>query len=195
MRRKQRTTDCPDRRQILPSATDSSNTGGTPANSSLGRPARPVHALVRPLPSCPHSISRDQRSVPDVRGPDDRFLPCPRGSHRSQQATREHVEMFLADFAENHKPATVQTRYKVLRLFFSFLLEERVITAHSMANMKATIGARSAGGRPRLRPVEEASLHSDWRRFRKSEGLGDPETLHGHRHASRRACEPADRGH
>ena len=53
-----------------------------------------------------------------------------------QQVTREHVEMFLADFAETHKPATVQTRYKVLRLFFSFLLEERVITAHPMANMK-----------------------------------------------------------
>src|ERR1039458_709641 len=38
--------------------------------------------------------------------------------------TREHVESFLGDFAETHKPATVQTRYKCLRLFFSFLLEE-----------------------------------------------------------------------
>lgn len=50
--------------------------------------------------------------------------------------TREHVESFLADFAEGHKPATVQTRYKCLRLFFSFLLEEGEITRHPMANMK-----------------------------------------------------------
>ncbi len=53
-----------------------------------------------------------------------------------EKITREHVEMFLADFTEGHKPATVQTRYKCLRLFFSFLLEEREITVHPMANMK-----------------------------------------------------------
>lgn len=50
--------------------------------------------------------------------------------------TREHVETFLAEFAETHKPATVQTRYKCLRLFFSFLLEEGEVTRHPMANMK-----------------------------------------------------------
>jgi site-specific recombinase XerD len=60
--------------------------------------------------------------------------------------TREHVESFLADFAEGwvkspgtwaaHKPATVQTRYKCLRLFFSYLLEEGEITKHPMVNMK-----------------------------------------------------------
>jgi site-specific recombinase XerD len=52
------------------------------------------------------------------------------------QITREHVEMFLAAFAVDHKPATLQTRYKCLRLFFTFLLEEREITRHPMANMK-----------------------------------------------------------
>jgi site-specific recombinase XerD len=50
--------------------------------------------------------------------------------------TREHVESFLADFAVSHKPATVQTRYKCLRLFFSFLQEEGEITTHPMTNMK-----------------------------------------------------------
>lgn len=50
--------------------------------------------------------------------------------------TREHVETFLADFAEGHMPATTLTRYKCLRLFFSFLLEEGEITKHPMANMK-----------------------------------------------------------
>lgn len=33
------------------------------------------------------------------------------------RVTREHVEIFLADFAETHKPASVQTRRKLLRLF------------------------------------------------------------------------------
>lgn len=50
--------------------------------------------------------------------------------------TREHVETFLADFAEQHKPATVHTRYKCLRLFFAFLAEEGEISSHPMANMK-----------------------------------------------------------
>jgi len=50
--------------------------------------------------------------------------------------TREHVETFLADFAEGHMPATTQTRYKCLRLFFSFLLEEGEIRSHPMINMK-----------------------------------------------------------
>lgn len=64
--------------------------------------------------------------------------------------TREHVETFLADFAAGwqpkdgnkppegppHKPATCQTRYKCLRLFFTFLLEEGEIRTHPMANMK-----------------------------------------------------------
>jgi site-specific recombinase XerD len=50
--------------------------------------------------------------------------------------TREHVETFLSQFAESHKPATVQTRYKCLRLFFTFLKEEGEITKHPMENMK-----------------------------------------------------------
>jgi site-specific recombinase XerD len=50
--------------------------------------------------------------------------------------TPEHVEMFLGEFAETHKPATVQTRYKCLRLFFTYLLEEGEVTKHPMANMK-----------------------------------------------------------
>ncbi len=52
------------------------------------------------------------------------------------KVTREHVETFLADFAERHAPATVQTRYKCLRLFFTFLAEEGEISRHPMANMR-----------------------------------------------------------
>ena len=52
------------------------------------------------------------------------------------RVTREHVETFLADFAESHAPATVQTRYKCLKLFFAFLVEEREIERDPMVNMK-----------------------------------------------------------
>lgn len=50
--------------------------------------------------------------------------------------TREHVETFLGAFAETHKPATVQTRYKCLKLFFAFLREETEIAKDPMANMR-----------------------------------------------------------
>jgi site-specific recombinase XerD len=54
----------------------------------------------------------------------------------ASKVTREHVEAFLADFAECHAPATVQTRYKCLKLFFAFLREEGEVTRDPMANMK-----------------------------------------------------------
>ncbi len=69
---------------------------------------------------------------------------------------REHVETFLADFAASHAPATVQTRYKCLRLFFSYLLEESEISTHPMANMKPP--QVPAVPVPVLDPVQLASL-------------------------------------
>jgi len=53
------------------------------------------------------------------------------------RVTREHIELFLAHFAgQGHKPATVQTRYKCIRLFFSYLLEEGEVPSHPMVNMR-----------------------------------------------------------
>jgi len=54
----------------------------------------------------------------------------------ADQVCREHVETFLATYAETHAPATVQTRYKCLKLFFAFLCEEGEVTRDPMANMK-----------------------------------------------------------
>jgi site-specific recombinase XerD len=54
----------------------------------------------------------------------------------ASEVSREHVETFLAHFAETRAPATVQTRYKCLKLFFAFLLEEGEIERDLMANMK-----------------------------------------------------------
>jgi site-specific recombinase XerD len=50
--------------------------------------------------------------------------------------TREHVESFLAAFAETHKPSTVQTRFKCLKIFFAFLREEGELTRDPMVNMR-----------------------------------------------------------
>ncbi len=54
----------------------------------------------------------------------------------ASNVTRDHAETFLANFAETHAPATVQTRYKCLRLFFAFLHEEGEVAKNPMANMK-----------------------------------------------------------
>lgn len=50
--------------------------------------------------------------------------------------TREHVEEFLTDQLRRWKPATAQIRYKGLRAFFVWLLEEGEITASPMARIK-----------------------------------------------------------
>jgi site-specific recombinase XerD len=58
---------------------------------------------------------------------------------RADLVRREHVETFLAVFSETHKPATVQTRYKCLKLFFAFLREEGEVTKDPTLNMKPPI--------------------------------------------------------
>lgn len=50
---------------------------------------------------------------------------------------REHIDAFLADLGERGRsPATVQVRYKALRLFFEYLREEGEVAAHPMVNIK-----------------------------------------------------------
>ena len=50
--------------------------------------------------------------------------------------TREHVEMFVADQLERHRPATASNRYRALRVFFRWLVEEGEITESPMRNMQ-----------------------------------------------------------
>lgn len=52
---------------------------------------------------------------------------------------REHVETFLIDQLERHRPSTAQTRHKGLRVFFTWCLDEGEIPVHPMANMKPPI--------------------------------------------------------
>ncbi len=43
---------------------------------------------------------------------------------------REHVEAFVADQLERWKPATASNRYRALKVFFGWLLEEGEIARH-----------------------------------------------------------------
>lgn len=51
--------------------------------------------------------------------------------------TREHVEAFLVDVLANRKPSTAATRYKGLRVFFGWLVEEGEISDTPMKNLKS----------------------------------------------------------
>jgi site-specific recombinase XerD len=52
-----------------------------------------------------------------------------------EHITREHVEEFLADVLKRNKPASAETRYRGLRQFFKWAVEEGEIPASPMANM------------------------------------------------------------
>lgn len=49
---------------------------------------------------------------------------------------REHVESFIADLLARWKPATAHNRYRALRSFFAWLVEEGEIRESPMARMK-----------------------------------------------------------
>ena len=51
---------------------------------------------------------------------------------------REHVEAYLVDLgARGRSPATAALRYRSLRVFFGWLVDEDVIPVHPMAKMSA----------------------------------------------------------
>jgi site-specific recombinase XerD len=55
---------------------------------------------------------------------------------RVDAITREHIEEFIADQLRRWRPATAETRYKGLRQFFGWLLEEGEITRSPMERIK-----------------------------------------------------------
>ena len=61
--------------------------------------------------------------------------------------TRQHVERYLADIAAMRSASTAQTRYKTLRLFFAWELEEGEVDQNPMANVKPLDRARAARAR------------------------------------------------
>ena len=50
--------------------------------------------------------------------------------------TREYVEMYVADLAENRKPATASNRYRSLCRFFAYLASEGDVSSDPMQNME-----------------------------------------------------------
>ena len=50
---------------------------------------------------------------------------------------REHVETFLADLHTRYMPATVANRYRALKVFFQWAVEEGEITQSPMRNVRA----------------------------------------------------------
>jgi len=50
--------------------------------------------------------------------------------------TREHVETFIADLLEHHRPATAANRFRSLQQFFKWLAEEGEIKESPMARMR-----------------------------------------------------------
>jgi site-specific recombinase XerD len=66
----------------------------------------------------------------------ERFL-VERGMPTTPAAiTREHVEAFISDLLEHWKPATAHNRYRALRSFFGWLVDEGEIRESPMARMK-----------------------------------------------------------
>jgi site-specific recombinase XerD len=66
----------------------------------------------------------------------DRFLAEGRMPTSPAAITREHVEAFIADLLERWKPATAHNRYRALRSFFGWLVDEGEIRESPMARMK-----------------------------------------------------------
>jgi site-specific recombinase XerD len=66
----------------------------------------------------------------------ERFL-ADRGMPSSTAAiSREHVEAFISDLLARWKPATAHNRYRALRSFFAWLVEEGEIKSSPMERMK-----------------------------------------------------------
>jgi site-specific recombinase XerD len=66
----------------------------------------------------------------------ERFLIAQGMPTQPASISREHVEAFIADLLERWKPATAHNRYRALRSFFAWLLEEGEIKSSPMERMK-----------------------------------------------------------
>ena len=56
-----------------------------------------------------------------------------------EQIERKHVQAFIADILSRRKPATAHNRYRGLRAFFRWLVDEGEISVFPMAGMKPPI--------------------------------------------------------
>jgi len=66
----------------------------------------------------------------------DRFLASAGLPQAVAELRREHIEAFITDLLGKWTPATAHNRYRALRSFFGWLVEEREIADSPMARMK-----------------------------------------------------------
>lgn len=108
-----------------PTATTNDTDELAELSASWARHLRAQHAS-------PRTIETYTQAVGLLR----RFL-ARQGMPTSPQAiTREHVEAFVTDLLDRWKPATAHNRYRALRSFFGWLVEEGELRESPMARMK-----------------------------------------------------------
>lgn len=66
----------------------------------------------------------------------DRFLASARLPQAAPELRREHIEAFITDLLGKWTPATAHNRYRALRSFFGWLVEEGEIASSPMDRMK-----------------------------------------------------------
>jgi site-specific recombinase XerD len=67
----------------------------------------------------------------------DRWLTAEGRSHQADEVTRDDVRGFLAHLHDaGRRPSTVQTRYKGLRVFYAWLVDEGEVSTSPLANVK-----------------------------------------------------------
>jgi site-specific recombinase XerC len=107
----------------------------TPADAAR-RADRSAHEIVRPDPPRSEPLSPHAGQYVMSFGQTVDYFVETGMSNEPRKVTRDHVEMFVADFGADYMPATDKARYKCRRFFFTFPLEEGEMTRHPMANMK-----------------------------------------------------------
>jgi site-specific recombinase XerD len=88
------------------------------------------------------ATNRSPRTVAQYLGSLDQFIRWLNGGGMPTgpaQLRREHLEAHLADLSARCKPATVQTRFKALRLFFAWAEEEGIVPTNPMARIRPPI--------------------------------------------------------
>ena len=102
------------------------------ADNEVGRLSASWQRHLRAQRASPATIATYGTAATQLR----RFLAASGMPTSPAAITREHVESFITDLLEHRKPATAHNRYRALRSFFGWLVEEGEIRQSPMARMK-----------------------------------------------------------
>lgn len=90
------------------------------------------------LTSWKRSLKAENKTAATIRNYADtvEMFVAEVGNLSADMATREHVETWMVGLNARMKPSSAETRFRRLRQFFDWCVEEREITASPMANMR-----------------------------------------------------------